>query len=73
MLGHVTPTANGQLYTIKINKDLLMRLLKRGDLYWNYTAIPGQMRLGARKAHAKKDIVPGLKSISQGENIVFNE
>ena len=30
MLCHVTSSANGQLYTIKINKDLLMRLLKRG-------------------------------------------
>ena len=30
MLGHVTSSANGQLYTIKINRDLLMRLLKRG-------------------------------------------
>ena len=27
---HVTSSANGQLYTIKTNKDLLMRLLKRG-------------------------------------------
>ena len=31
MHGHVTSSANGQLYTIKINKDLLVRLLKRGD------------------------------------------
>ena len=30
MLGHVTSSANGQLFTIKINKDFLMRLLKRG-------------------------------------------
>ena len=33
MLCHVTSSANGQLYTIKINKDLLMRLLKRDVLY----------------------------------------
>jgi len=32
MVGHVTSSANDQLYTIKINKDFLMRLLKRGDL-----------------------------------------
>ena len=32
MLGHVTSSTNDQLYTIKINKDFLMRLLKRGDL-----------------------------------------
>ena len=32
MLGHVNSSANGQLYTIKINKDLLIRLLKRGEL-----------------------------------------
>ena len=30
MLGHMTSSTNAQLYTIKINKDLLMRLLKRG-------------------------------------------
>ena len=30
MWGHVTSTANGQQYKIKINKDFLMRLLKRG-------------------------------------------
>ena len=29
MRGHVTSSANDQLYTIKINKDFLMRLLKR--------------------------------------------
>ena len=29
-LGHVTSSANGQLYTIKRNNDFLMRLLKRG-------------------------------------------
>ena len=28
MLGHVTKFANDHLYAIKINKDLLMRLLK---------------------------------------------
>ena len=33
MLGHVTSSANGQLYTIKINKVLFIRLLKRGRLY----------------------------------------
>ena len=27
MLGHVTSSTNDQLYTIKINKDFLMRLL----------------------------------------------
>ena len=32
MLGHVTSSANDQLYTIEINKDFLMRLLKRGDI-----------------------------------------
>ena len=32
MLGHVTSSTNGQLYKIKINKDFLMRLLKRGGL-----------------------------------------
>ena len=31
MLGHVTSSANDQLYTIKINKDFLMRLLKRWE------------------------------------------
>ena len=31
MLGHVTSSAYGQLYTIKTNKDFLMRLLKRGS------------------------------------------
>ena len=31
MLGHVTSSANGQLYTIIIYKDFLMRLLKRGE------------------------------------------
>ena len=30
MLGHMTSSANDHLYTIKINKDFLMRLLKRG-------------------------------------------
>ena len=30
MVGHVISSANDQLYTIKINKDFLMRLLKRG-------------------------------------------
>ena len=34
MLGHVTSSANDKLYTIKINKDFLMRLLKRGDTYY---------------------------------------
>ena len=29
--GHVTSSANGKMYTIKINKDSLMRLLKRGE------------------------------------------
>ena len=33
MLGHVTSSANGQPYTIKINNDFLMRLLKRGATY----------------------------------------
>ena len=28
MLGHVTSSTNGKLYTIKINKDFLMKLLK---------------------------------------------
>ena len=32
MLGHVTSSANGQLYTIKINKDFSLRLQKRGAL-----------------------------------------
>ena len=32
MLGHLTTSANGQLYTIKINKDFLPRLLIRGVL-----------------------------------------
>ena len=32
MLGHMTSSANGKLYTIKINKYFLMRLLKRGAL-----------------------------------------
>ena len=32
MLGQLTSYANGQLETIKINKDFLMRLLKRGVL-----------------------------------------
>ena len=32
MLGHVTKSANDQLYTIKINKDFLMRLLKRSEI-----------------------------------------
>ena len=31
MLGHVTSSANGQPYTIKINKYFLMGLLKRSD------------------------------------------
>ena len=30
MLGHVISSTNGQPYTIKINQDFLMRLLKRG-------------------------------------------
>ena len=29
MLGHVTSSANGQLYTIEINRNFLMRLLKK--------------------------------------------
>ena len=33
MLGHVNSSAHGQTYTIKINTDFLMRLLKRGELY----------------------------------------
>ena len=32
ILGYVTSSTNGQPYTIKINKDFLMRLLKRGAL-----------------------------------------
>ena len=32
MWGHVTSSANGQLYTIITNKDCLMRLLKRSEL-----------------------------------------
>ena len=40
MLGHVTSIANGQLYTIKINKDFLMRLLKRGDIYFSENRNP---------------------------------
>ena len=32
MVGLVTSSANDQLYTIKINKDFLMRLLKRGGI-----------------------------------------
>ena len=32
MFGQVTSSANGQLYTIKINKDFRRRLLKRGDM-----------------------------------------
>ena len=31
MLDHVTTSANGKLYKIKINKYFFMRLLKRGD------------------------------------------
>ena len=31
MLGHMTSSANDQLYTIKINRDFLTRLLKHGE------------------------------------------
>ena len=31
MLGHMTSSANGKPYTIKRNKDFLIRLLKRGE------------------------------------------
>ena len=33
MLGHVTPSTNGQLYTIKINKDFLMKTLTDGGFH----------------------------------------
>ena len=36
MLGHVTSSANGQPYTIKINNFFLMRLLKHSEMYFNY-------------------------------------
>ena len=50
MLGHVTSSANGQLYTIKINQDVLMRLLRRGE----YThQIP---RIEISRVYASKDL-----------------
>ena len=40
MLGHVTSSTNGQPYTIKINQDFLMRLLKRGEVAYILSYFP---------------------------------
>ena len=36
ILGHVTSSANGQPYKIKINKDFFMRFLKRGETTFGF-------------------------------------
>ena len=69
MLSHVTSSTNDQLYTIKINKDFLMRLLNRGDtLSWNTAYTPDNLGAGA------KTIVPQIhpKASPRVYKIVFH-